>query len=130
MLKKNLIILFIVFSILCISSVCFATNGSSDDVKNAVHSGTDTVIDGVSNLATDVRNGVGHVENGIEDALTMNDTDTGRATTDDYTATRAATTGTATGTDTRTMWIWVIVAIAAIVIVALVWYYGNQNRVD
>lgn len=134
MLKKNLLILFIIFCILFISNVCFATN-TANNVKNTVNSGTNTVVDGVSNLAKDVRNGVGNVENGIEDALTMDDTDT-RAngfTPDTYTATRTATTGDTagfTGTNTTTMWVWIIVALASIVIVGLVWYYGSQNRVD
>lgn len=139
MLKKSLIILFIVFTFLCVSNICFAANNSNttNNVKNAVSSTTNTVIDGVSNLAHDVRNGVGHVENGVEDALTMDDTmtDTDRrtttATTGDYQATRTADmTRAATGTDNTTMWVWLIVAVAAVVIISLVWYYGAQNRID
>lgn len=134
MLKKSLLILFIIFTILCISNICFATD-MGNTVKNAVGNGTNTVVDGVSNLASDVRNGVGHVENGIEDALTMDDSNntnlgitanTGMA--GDYTTTRADAAGA--GTDTTTMWVWIILAIAAIVIVALVWYYGSQNHID
>lgn len=131
MLKKNLLILFIVFCILCISNICFAMD-NVNDMKNAVGSGANTVIDGAANLATDVRNGVGHVENGIEDALTMGNMDrqATRDTTDNYTATRTATTANGAGGMSSTMWVWVIVAIAAIVIVGLVWYYGSQNKVD
>lgn len=128
MLKKSLIILFIMFSIICISNVCAASNTMADDVKNAINSGTNTVIDGAENLAEDARNGVGHVENGIEDALTMNNT--GKTTSQNaYTATRTATTE-ATGTNNSAMWVWVVLAIAAIVIIALVWYYGSQNNID
>lgn len=151
MLKKGLLILFILFSILFISNVCFATN-TANNVKNAIGTGTNTVVDGMSNLAGGVRNGIGHVENGIEDALTMDDmetrtnnnvgittdsamtTNTGAtATNGGYTATRTATTGDGAGLfgiDTSTMWVWIIVALASIVIVGLVWYYGAQNRVD
>ena len=143
MLKKSLLILFIIFCIQCICNVCFAAN-TADNVKSAVGSATNTVVDGVSNLASDVRNGVGYVENSIEDALTMDDDMNTRATdnynnvgtttdTGNYTATRTATTGDAAGmfgADTSTMWVWIIVALAAIVIVGLVWYYGSQNRVD
>lgn len=145
MLKKSLFILFIIFSILCISSICFATN-TANNVKNAVGKSTNTVVDGMSNLAGGIRNGVGHVENGIEDALTMDEKDntntrtsdnfTNGGTTSDtsnYTATRTATTTDTTGIlgiDTSTMWVWLVVAIAAIGIVALVWFYGSQNRVD
>lgn len=138
MLKKNLIILFMIFCILCISNVCFATN-TGNNIKNTLNSATNTVVDGVSNLAADVRNGVGDVENGIEGALTMdtmdnntNNTDAGN-TTENYTTTRTATTRDAmgaTGADTTTMWVWIIVALASIVIVGAVWYYGTQNRVD
>lgn len=139
MLKKNLLILFIIFSILCICNVCFAAN-TANNVKNAVGTGTNTVVDGMSNLAGDVRNGVGSLENGIEDALTMDDMNTRTTdnlkntdTTTGYTATRTATTGDNTGMfglDSSTMWIWAIVAVAAIGIVGLVWFYGSQNRVD
>lgn len=141
MLKRSLIILFIIFSILFISNVCLANN-TATTVKNVVNSGTNTVVDGISNLASDVRNGVGNLENGIEDALTMDDmnarndddfSNAGATTTDNYTATRTATTREAlgaTGADTTTMWVWVILAVAAITIVGLVWYYGSQNRVD
>ena len=130
MLKNNLIILFIIFCILCISNVCFANN-TANSVKNGVSAVTYTVVDGTQNLASDMRNGMDRVEDGVEGALTMDNVNTDtRATTDDYTATRTATTTNATGTNLSTMWIWVIVAIAAMVIVGLVWYYGSQNRVD
>ena len=138
MLKKSLIILFIIFSILCISNIAFAAN-TTNNVQSAVTSTTNTVVDGVSNLAKDVRNGVGHVENGIEDALTMGNTTNAntrtdvnaRTTNDGYTATRTTgVAGATTGTNNTTMWVWVIVAVAAVVIIGLVWYYGSQNRVD
>lgn len=128
MLKKSLIILFIIFSIICISNVCAASNTMANDVKNGVSSVTNTVVDGVEDLAKDARNGVGHVENGIEDALTMNNTS--KSTSQNvYTATRTAATE-ATGTNNSAMWVWVVLAIAAIVIIALVWYYGSQNNID
>lgn len=128
MLKKSLIILFIIFSIICISNVCAASNTRANDVKNGVSSVTNTVVDGVEDLAKDARNGVGHVENRIEDALTMNNT--GKSTSQNvYTATRTAATE-ATGTNNSAMWVWVVLAIAAIVIIALVWYYGSQNNID
>ena len=140
MLKKNLIILFIFFCIICISSVCFANN-MGNSIKNGVSSVTNTVVDGTQNLAKDVRNGVGKLENGIEGALTMDTNTTTNTngtmnTSDNYTATRTATTRAATddtglfGIDTSTMWVWTIVAIAAIGIIGLVWFYGSQNRVD
>ena len=136
MLKKSLLIFFTVLAIIFISNVCLA-NDMGNNIKNTVNSGTNTVVDGIGNLAESARNGVGHVENGIEDALTMDNTNMDMnannvanvGATGDYTTARAATT-TATGSDTTTMWVWVIVAVAAIVIVALVWYYGSQNRID
>lgn len=134
MLKKNLIILFIVFCIICISNVCFANN-TGNTIKNGVSSVTNTVVDGTQNLARDVRNGVGSLENGIEGALTM-DTNNNMNSNDNYTATRTATTRATAdntglfGLDSSTMWVWLIVALAAIGIIGLVWYYGSQNRVD
>lgn len=132
MLKKSLLILSIIFCILCVSNVCFASN-TAGNMKNGVSTATNTVIDGASNLAHDVKNGIGNAENGIEGALSMNNMRTNmndnNIDTTGYTATRTATTG-AMGTSSSTMWIWAIVAIAAVVIVGLVWYYGSQNRVD
>ena len=58
MKKKTFIILSVLFAILLISTISFANN----DIKNGVHSATDTVIDGASNLANDARNGVGAIE--------------------------------------------------------------------
>ncbi len=126
MKRKTLIILSILFALLLISTLSFA----SDDVKNGVHSATDTVIDGASNLANDARKGVGAIENTIEDGAK----DIGNAVFNDntdYTATRTATTGTTTNGMNSTLWTWVILAVAAVVIIGLVWYYASQdNHVD
>ncbi len=131
MLKKSLLILFIIFCILCISNICFA-NDMASDMKDAVNSASSTLIDGTKNLAADVRNGVGNVENGIEGALTMDNMNTTnmQTTSNDYTATRTSSTTNATGMNTSTMWVWMIVAIAAIGIVGLVWFYASQHRVN
>ena len=131
MLKKSLLILFIIFCILCISNICFA-NDMASDMKDAVNSASSTLIDGTKNLAADVRNGVGNVENGIEGALTMDNMNTAnmQTTSNDYTATRTSSTTNATGMNTSTMWVWMIVAIAAIGIVGLVWFYASQHRVN
>ena len=136
MIKKSLIILFVIFIFLCVSNICFASN-TINNIKNSVSSTTDTAINGVSNLAHDIRNGVGHVENGIEDALTMYNTiiDTNRITSSEstgnyQTARTTDMTRTSTGINTTTMWVWLIVAIAAVIIISLVWYYGAQNRID
>lgn len=127
MKKKTFIVLSILFALLLISTLSFANN----DVKNDVHSATDTVIDGVSNLANDARKGVGAIENTIEDGAK----DIGNAiyhdNTNGYTATRTATTGTTTNGMNSTLWTWVILAVAAVVIIGLVWYYASQdNHVD
>ena len=136
MLKKVSIILFIAFCFLCVSNFCFATdNNMGNNIKNTVGSGVNTVVDGVGNLAEDARNGVGHIENGIENTFNMDNGDNRNDNAGNYNATRTAITdsgnnGGMLGIDTTTMWIWVILAIAAIVIVGLVWYYGSQNNID
>jgi len=108
------------------------TKGIPDESK--MKKGDLLYFRGTDNSRTD---GVGHVENGIEDALTMDDnmTDTDRrtatGTTGDYQATRTADmTRAATGTNNTIMWVWLILAVASIVIISLVWYYGSQNRID
>lgn len=132
MYKKSLILVSVILFVLCIFSGFVS---ATDEVKNAVSNVTNTVIDGANHLGSDVRNGVGNMENGIEDALDfdkngttdmMND-NTKAGTSSDYTATRTTANGT-NNNNASTLWVWLIVAIAAIVIIGLVWYYGTQNR--
>lgn len=122
MKRKTLVVLFILFALLFISTVSFANN----DIKDGVHSATDTVIDGASNLANDARKGVGAIENTIEDGAK----NIGNAVFNDnadYTTTRTATTMNNTNNMSNT-WTWVILAVAAVVIVGLIWYYIAQNN--
>lgn len=121
MLKKSLLILFIIFCILCVSNVCFADN-TMEDMKDGLMSAKNTVVDGVENLAEDARSGVGKVENSIEGALTMDNTNS-------YTSARTSTTMADTTARTSTLWIWAIIAIAAIGIIGMVWFYSTENRV-
>lgn len=124
MKRKTLIILSILFALLFISTISFANN----DIKDGVHSATDTVIDGASNLVNDARKGVGAIENTVENGAK----DIGNAmhhdNTNGYTATRTATTGTTTNGMNSTLWTWVILAVAAVVIIGLIWYYASQNN--
>ena len=124
MKRKTFIILYILFAILFISTISFANN----DIKDGVHSATDAVIDGASNLVNDARKGVGAIENTVENGAK----DIGNAihhdNTNGYTATRTATTGTTTNGMNSTLWTWVILAVAAVVIIGLIWYYASQNN--
>ena len=124
MKRKTFIILSILFAILFISTISFANN----DIKDGVHSATDAVIDGASNLANDARKGVGAIENTVENGAK----DIGNAmhhdNTNGDTATRTATTGTTTNGMNSTLWTWVILAVAAVVIIGLIWYYASQNN--
>lgn len=124
MKRKTLIILSILFALLFISTISFANN----DIKDGVHSATDAVIDGASNLVNDARKGVGAIENTVEDGAK----DIGNAmhhdNTNSYTTTRTATTVTTTNGMNSTLWTWVILAVAAVVIIGLIWYYASQNN--
>lgn len=124
MKRKTLIILSILFALLFISTISFANN----DIKDGVHSATDAVIDGASNLVNDARKGVGAIENTVENGAK----DIGNAmhhdNTNGYTATRTATTETTTNGMNSTLWTWVILAVAAVVIIGLIWYYASQNN--
>ncbi len=144
MYKKSLILVSIIFCIICISTFSFAADG----VKNAMNGATNTVVDGVNRLGSDVRNGVGNLENGIEGAiddmgdnndynnnqdatvnLTNDDNNDVTATTD-YTATRTTADAVGDTVNTTTTWVWIILAVASVVIVGLVWYYATQNNND
>lgn len=146
MYKKSFILVSVILFVLCIFS---GFVNAADAVKGTVSNITNTVVDGTVNLANDIRSGIGNAENGVEDAVKMdnvdnNDNNTNNTTNDnsvnnttrednvarnndDYTATRT-TAGGAMTDNTSTMWVWLVVAIAAIVIIGLVWYYGTQNN--
>lgn len=133
MYKKSLIILSVFFAVLFITNFSFA-NMDANNVKNAVNSGTNTVVDGADKLGSSIRNGIGNAENGIEDALTMdnntmaNDTLTAQSaisTGNNYSLTRTANAAT---TDTTNIWVWIALAVVAVTIVGLVWYYVRENN--
>ena len=120
MKRKTLIILSILFALLFISTISFANN----DIKDGVHSATDAVIDGASNLVNDARKGVGAIENTVENGAK----DIGNAIHHDNTNGYTTTTGTTTNAMNSTLWTWVILAVAAVVIIGLIWYYASQNN--
>lgn len=149
MKNKSLIIFSIILAILFISTISFATNDMGNDIKNGIHSVTDTVVDGTSNLANDVRSGIQNAENTVENgarnvgnAITdgvrdlgntvsegMNDVGATITDNDGYTATRTTGGDTAgTGIMNSSIWTWIILAVAAVIIVSLVWYYASQHN--
>ena len=138
MKNKSLIIFSIILAILFISTISFATNDMSNDIKNGIHSVTDTVVDGTANLANDVRSGIQNAENTVENgtrnvgnAVSEGMNDVGDAITDNdgYTATRTTAGDTAgTGIMNSSIWTWIILAVAAVIIVSLVWYYASQHN--
>ena len=151
MYKKSLIILSIFFAVLFISTLSFAAM-DGNTVKNAVNSGTNTIVDGAQKLGNSVRNGIGNAENGIEDALTVDDTnnnmnnndynnnnnndnngnndnrtmDSSISTDTGYTATR--TSDTLATNDMTNIWVWIALAVAAIVLIGVIWYYTTRNN--
>lgn len=144
MKKKSIIFLSVLFLVLSITTMCFATddvkdmtnsvidgaNDLAEDVRNGIGNAEDTIEGGVTNLAEDVRNGVGDAENFVEDGVS----DIGTAMSDDargtYGVTRTTADMTTTNTTTASVWTWVTIAVAAVVIVALVWYYATQRNND
>ena len=133
-MKRKSFILLIALFIITISTVCFADD-MGNDVKNGVNGATNTVVDGVQNLAEDVRSGIGTAENKIEDgarnignAIMDGANDVMDTEDNDYTATRTGTEDVSVINNTAaTTWTWIAVAIAAIVIVGLVWYYASEH---
>ncbi len=124
MRKKTLIILFVLFAILFINTICFA-----EDIKQDIHNTTDSIIDGMTSTGEKIRNGISTTENTVENTVKNISTDI-RSTTNDmtnnYNATRTSTfTDTSTNNMTST-WAWVIIALAVAVIIGLTWYYLAQ----
>lgn len=134
MYKKSLILVFIILFVLCIFSGFVSAN---DDIKNGVSNAANTVVQGVNRLGSDVRDGLGNAENGIKDALKINNNDNNAQNTtnnnnsmartnNNYTTARTA--NNLTTNNTSTLWIWLVVAVVAIVMIGLIWYYGSQNN--
>lgn len=128
---------FIVATLLAILSLfavsyTFATTNAVNDVRNAVGGAENVIEDTGKGIANGVRNGMNTVENGAKDVgndVKNGMNDMGR-TTNNYNATRTATTTNngLLGNVSNTVWSWLIIAIVAILIVALVLFYANQNK--
>lgn len=125
------LILFLFAAFLC--SYSFATNmiqSAGNAVKNAGNAIGNTAVrakDAIANGTRDLVNGAGTVGNDVMNGV--NGTATGMYTTDntnDYTATRTATTGTGLFGMNDTMSTWLILGIVGAVIVGLIWYYSSQ----
>ena len=141
MSKKFFKILIILFIFLCLSTCCFA----EDKTTNMVHSGVDTVSNGIKNVGNMIENGVDDLGNMTENAIT----DAGDTINDSMNKTKNSANNLVTGTsdalrvndyntsrtssngysnNVNTLWVWIAVAIAAAVIIGLVWYYTSQDN--
>ena len=128
---------FIVATLLAILSLfavsyTFATTNAVNDVRNVVGGAENVIEDAGKGIVNGVKDGMNTVKNGAKDVgndVKNGMNDMGR-TTNNYTATRTATTtdNGLLGNVSNTVWSWLIIAIVAIVIVALVLFYANQNK--
>ena len=131
MKKKSIIIISMLFIILVLGTISFATN----DLKNDINSATNSIVDGAENLSEDVKSGISTVENTLEEgardigtAVSDGVNDVSGAVESGYTATKTTATDMTNNTMNSSIWTWVILAIAAIVIIGLVWYYAMQKN--
>lgn len=125
MKKKLLISLAIILASIFSFTVCFATDGLgnvANDVRNVVGGVENTVenaVRDVSNVSKDV---TGSVENGMN-----SDTHNSMSRTNNYNTTRVATgSSNMSGGMSASSWTWLILGIVAIAIIAVVWYYSMQ----
>lgn len=140
--KKSLVFLsLLLLTITVFSGFVYANeNTVSDHIKSGINEAGTTVVDGAERLGNDIRNGIGSAENGIEDALKIDDNSRDENDRNNnvgtlpgnYTATRVIGDDAGTASDAglmnnSTMWVWLIIAVAAVVIVALIWYYATQE---
>ena len=106
---------------------------------SAVFANTNSISEGMSNvgnevqsswdkLGNSVQNAGNHIANGMSNMGMTATNDNQR--NNDYTAIRTATnTPTILGMN-GTMWTWFVFAILSVVVIALVWYYGMQQKDD
>ena len=126
--------IILIFSIILCSFFIFTYSLATNELKDAaedVRNGVGNVENGIENVAKDVtgaiRNGSNDVErageNMTNDMSTDNSSNNGND--DQYSATR-----TATGTlgTSNMVWTWIILAIIAAAIIGLVWYYAMQKN--
>ena len=143
-MKRKSFILLITVVLLSFATISFADD-MGNNVKNAVNGATNTVVDGVQNLAEDVRSGISTAENTIENGVRdvgnavmdgANDVmDTTNTVVDgdnngdtNYMTTRTIGEDTSIINSTAaTTWTWIAIAIAGLVIVGLVWYYASER---
>ena len=127
---------FIVATLLAILSLfavsyTFATTNAVNDVRNVVGGAENVIEDAGKGIVNGVKDGMNTVKNGAKDVgndVKNGMNDMGR-TTNNYTATRTATTtdNGLLGNVSNTVWSWLIIAIVSIVIVALVLFYAYHN---
>lgn len=128
---------FIVATLLAILSFfavpyTFAATNVVNDVRNFVGGAENVVEDAGKGVANGIRSGLNLIDNGAQ--TVGNDVKNGindmGTTTNNYNATRTATTtdNGLLGNVSNTVWSWLIIAIVAIIIVALVLFYANQNK--
>lgn len=135
MYKKLLISVAILIIGILSFSVCFANDALQDaanSVRNVVGGAENAVEDAaknISNASKDTTNKIEENANNIGNATknTVNNAKT-NVTTNNYAATRTATTNNTFMGMNATAWTWLIIGIVAIAIVALVWYYSMQIR--
>ena len=128
---------FIVATLLAILSLfavsyTFATTNAVNDVRNVVGGAENVIEDAGKGIVNGVKDGMNTVKNGAKDVgndVKNGMNDMGR-TTNNYNATRTATTtdNGLLGNVSNTVWSWLIIAIVGIVIIALVLFYANQNK--
>ena len=120
---------FIVATLLAILSLfavsyTFATTNAVNDVRNVVGGAENVIEDAGKGIVNGVKDGMNTVKNGAKDVgndVKNGMNDMGR-TTNNYTATRTATTtdNGLLGNVSNTVWSWLIIAI--------VLFYANQNK--
>lgn len=108
-----------------------AVEGAVQGVSNATRNATSNLENGANNVSNDMMNN-GNIDNTTGDNNNNNKRESNMTsmagTTNNYTATRTATTDNTFMGMNSTAWTWLILGIAGIAIVALVWYYSTQTR--
>lgn len=139
MLKKSLVILWVMCIICLMATPVFASNmmESAENAVGGMRNGIQNMAEGVGNATAPMREGISDMANGVKDgaskigedvkdAVDGSDEKTSRSTGTDYTATRTSANADYNNRRNSTT-VWTVLLIAAIAIIALVWYYGAQG---
>ena len=126
MKKKSLIVLFTLFLVLFIHTVCFASNEMKRDFSNMTNS-LEKTMDSTGEVIKDGAESVGNTVEGAVEKTGNFIENTGNNIKNTYEASRTST-GDMQKASMNSYVPWIVIGLAFAVIIGLTWYYLAQTN--